>query len=320
MVLGVVFCSPNLYADEETEEKPAAPQGASISITPVSKVFQLASSSEYDASFKVNNMGDADMKIEVYSAPYAYVYSDEEDTYKLGFNTENNFTQMSRWIRIKDAEGNYVQKPTFTIPPHQELEVFYKVTTPASIPAGGQYAVIFAHTLTSVVSANGIKTEASPGLVVYGRSTEGETIISSSISNMEIKQTAETDEGTKNLFNGFAKVKNDGNVDFTATGVLKVEGILSGVHYETPSNMGRVSVIPDTELAISDKWEETPDFGIFKVTWTVTAGENTETVEKTIVLIPVYMILIMIMLLTFVIVWIIMMARKRKERRTRLAV
>ena len=320
LILGVVFCSPNLYADEETEEEPSAPQGASISITPVSKVFQLASGSEYDSSFKVNNMGDTDMKIEVYAAPYAYVYSDEEDAYKLGFSTENNYTQMSRWIRIKDTEGNYVKKPTFTIPPKEELEIFYRVTTPESIPAGGQYAVIFAHTLTSVVSANGIKTEASPGIVIYGRSTEGETIVKASISNMEIRQRDESSEEAKNLFNGYAKIKNEGNVDFTATGVLKVEGFLSGAHYETPQNAGRVSVIPDAELTISDKWDETPDFGIFKVTWTVTAGEETETVEKTIVLIPVYMILIMIMLLTFAVVWIIMMARKRKERRSRLAV
>ena len=318
---GVVFCGPNIYAEgeeESTEEKKSF--GASISLTPVSKVFQIASGSTYDSTFEVKNEGDSEMKIEVYAAPYSYVYSDAEDTYKLGFNNENNYTQISRWIQIKDTEGNYVEKPTFKIQPHEALVVEYRINTPNSIPAGGQYAVIFAHTLTSVVAANGIKTEASPGLVIYGRSTEGETITASEISDLNIQQNVQTEEEVRNHFYASAKVKNTGNVDFIATGVLKVDGILGGAHYETPSNAGRVSVIPDTELAVTDEWQETPSFGIFRVTWTVTAGDQTETIEKTIFLIPIYVILIFILVLTFMVIWIIMMVRKRKERRSRLAV
>ena len=328
VLFGVVFCAHDIFAEGEEEQSEQSEQseqkpeqlGASISLTPVSKVFQIASNSVYDSAFTVKNEGTSEMKIEVYAAPYSYVYSDEENSYKLGFNNENNYTQISRWIRIKDTEGNYVEKPTFKIKAGDSLEVQYRVNTPSSIPAGGQYAVIFAHTLTSVVSANGIKTEASPGIVIYGRSTEGETLVSSEISGLEISQTFNDGEEVKNYFSGTAKVKNTGNVDFTATGVLKVDGILGGAHYETPSNAGRVSVIPETELVVADHWEETPSFGLFKVTWTVTAGENTETIERTIFLMPVYMILILILVLTFLTIWIILMVRKRKERRSRLAV
>ena len=321
LLFGVVFCGSTVYAEGEEATETPKPIGASISLTPVSKVLQIASGSTYDASFKVKNeSSDADMKIEVYAAPYSYVYSDTEDAYKLGFNKENNYTQISRWIRIKDTEGNYVEKPTFTIKPQEELAIEYRVTTPSSIPAGGQYAVIFAHTLTSVTSANGIKTEASPGMVIYGRSSEGETKIDSEISNMTIEQSIKDGEEVRNHFFGSAKVKNNGNVDFTAIGTLKVENIFGGVSYETPSNAGRVSIIPETELTVSDEWTETPSIGIFKVTWTVKAGEKTETIEKTIFLVPIYLILILILVLTFMVIWITMMVRKRKERRSRLAV
>ena len=319
LLFGVTFWGTTVYADDEKETTPQS-VGASISLTPVSRVLQIASGSNYDSSFSVKNEGDSDMRIEVYAAPYSYVYSDTEDAYKLGFNNETSYTQMSRWIRIKDTEGNYVERPVFTIKPHESLSIEYRISTPNSIPAGGQYAVIFAHTLTSVVAANGIKTEASPGMVIYGRSSEGETKIDSEITNMNIDQNIKNGDEVHNHFVGSAKVKNTGNVDFTATGVLKVESIFGGTNYETPANAGKVSVIPETELTVTDEWKETPSFGFYKVTWTVTAGEKTETIEKTIFLVPVYIVLVSILVLTFLAVWIILMVRKRKERRSRLAV
>ena len=323
---GVVYAEDSGESEGTAEQTQETSSGStSISLTPVSKVLQLASNSEYKDTFTVGNDGDALMRIEVYAAPYSYVYSEASDTYQLGFNNANNFTQITRWIRFKDSDGNYVENPQFTIEPHSSLEIAYKISTPNNIPAGGQYAVIFAHTLTGTLSSNGIKTEASPGLVVYGRSTEGEAILSAEISDLKISQTApgngvaESSE-TQNVFSASAKVRNTGNVDFNASGILKVEGILSGLHYETPDNEGRASVIPEAELTVSDTWEDTPGFGLFRVTWTVTAAGETEMIEQIVFLNPVPFIIITIILLTAMIIWIIIMVRKRRERRSRLAV
>ncbi len=314
MCLGLV-APVNIYADEENTNT-----GTSISLSPVSKVLQISSNSTYEDHFTVSNDGDTEMEIEVYAAPYSYVYSESEDAYKLGFNNDNNYTQIVRWITFKDLGGNYVKNPTFTINPKESIDIYYKISTPDDIPAGGQYAVLFAHTLTSVVSSSGIRTEASPGLVVYGRSTEGESIISAEISSLELNQTKTENDVVKNLINASAKVKNSGNVDFNASGVLKVEGILGGASYTTPTNAGRVSVIPDAELVVSDTWDETPAFGIFKVTWTVTAGGETEVVEKIIFINPMPFFIITIILLTIIIVWVTIFIRRRKERRSRFTV
>ncbi len=295
----------------EGEEKQSV--GTSISLEPVSKILQIASGETYNQSFKVNNDGDSEMRIEVYAAPYSYVYSDEEDLYKLGFTNENNYTQISRWITFKDSSGNYVEKPTFLINPHESLEISFKITTPSSIPSGGQYAVIFAHTLSSSTSGSGIRTEASPGMIVYGRSTEGESITKCEFSDLKIGE----EDGK--IF-GSAKVKNAGNVDFNAKGVLKVDPIIGFGSYETPTNGGRISVIPEAELILNNVWEETPGFGIYKATFTVTVGEETEKTERIMVRLPLFVIVIIIILLTFLIIWIILMVRKRKERRSRLAI
>ena len=137
---------------------------------------------------------------------------------------------------------------------------------------------------------------------------------------MHCKEIKSEGENVKNLINASAKVRNNGNVDFNASGVLKVEGIFGGAFYVTPSDRGRISVIPDAELVVSDSWEETPGFGLFRVTWTVTAGEETQTMERIMFINPMPFIIISIILLTIIIVWVTIVVRKRKERRSRLAV
>ena len=320
-VIGLMFVSAtNVYADESDNNTAAV--GTSISISPVSKILQLQNNSVYEDTFKVSNNGNSEMKFEVYAAPYAYSYSEADDAYQLGFNKESTYTQITRWITFKQTDGNYAEKATFTAAPGEGVEVTYRISTPENIPAGGQYAVLFAHTLSGETNSTGIKTEASPGLVVYGRAN-GETIASSEISNLSITDTMTKDGEQKTIINGTGKVKNTGNVDFMASGVLKVTGIFGQTYYETPkdSTRARVSVIPESELTVTDSWDETPFLGIFNVEWTVNGNGNTkDTITKLVVIIPPVIIISAILLLTIIIVWIIIMVRKRKERRSKFMV
>lgn len=321
-VLSATFITTNKAFSEGEENSEENKIGTSISISPVSKILQLSANSVYEDSFTVSNNGNADMKFEVYAAPYAYTYSEADDTYQLGFSKENTYTQITRWITFKQEDGNYAEKATFTAAPNTGIEVVYRISTPESIPAGGQYAVLFAHTLSGEVNGSGIKTEASPGLVVYGRA-EGETNAASEIKDLEISNTMTVDGQEKNIINASAKVKNTGNVDFMASGKLKVTGIFGQVYYETTgvSAKSRVSVIPESELPVTDSWDETPFFGLFNVEWTVTGnGGTSETITKFVVIMPPVIIIAAISLLTIIIVWIIIMLRKRKERRSKFMV
>lgn len=321
LTLGLVFCaciasSAPVFAEGENEELMKA--ATSISISPVNKILQIEANSVYEDTFKVTNNGSSDMEFEVYASPYSYTYSEDDNEYKLGFNSENNYTQITRWITFKDSDGNFVENPHFKASPGESVEVSYRISTPSSVPTGGQYAVLFAHTLTNTTTSSGIKTEASPGLVVYGRCSTGETISKSTISNLEISRTLTKGGETKNYINASAKVKNEGNVDFMASGKLVVEGLFGSVKYETPTNSGRISIIPDTELTVSDAWEETPIMGIFRVTWTVTApGAEAQSISQMIVILPLWMIIIIILVLTGLATWIIIMVRKRKERKSK---
>lgn len=315
----LVFCASFSSAQpvfaEESESDELMKAATSISISPVNKVLQIEANSVYEDVFKVTNNGVDEMEFEVYASPYAYTYSENDDEYRLGFSLETNYTQITRWISFKDTDGNYVASPHFKAGPGESVEITYRISTPSSIPAGGQYAVLFAHTLSTTVTSSGIKTEASPGLVVYGRAA-GETISKSTISALELSQTMIRNGEPKSAINASAKVKNEGNVDFTATGKLIIKGIFGNTCYETPATRGRVSIIPEAELSVSDAWDETPYFGIFNATWTVSAlGSEPETISRTILLLPAPIAILFISLLTILIVWIIIMVRKRKERK-----
>ena len=317
-IIGLGVAAPQVFAEEET--KPEDPK-TSLTLSPVSQSLNISSESSYDGVMSVTNDGDEEIQIEVYAAPYSYVYSEEEDTYKLGFSKENSFTQITRWITIKDSSGNYESRPRFSIKPKDKLDISYKINTPKNIPAGGQYAVLFAQTVSGKTNASGIKTEASAGMLIYGHSTEGETIISSEMRDIKIGQGLPSSETkNKNNFYGLAKVKNTGNVDFYAKGTLKVEPIIGFSAYETAKEKSMTSIIPESERIVEDEWTETPDFGIYKVTWTVKAGENTETKEQVFFLIPPYVIILFIIFLTIIIGGVIMALKKRKERRSRLSV
>jgi hypothetical protein len=322
MMLGVGFIfAGSAFAEGEGEAADSSNDlGTSISLSPTSASVQLASSSEYINTFEITNDGDNNMDVEVYAAPYSYTYSEAEDSYQLGFSNENSFTQVTRWITFKDAGGSWVEKPNFTIKPKDTLTVEYKISTPSNIPAGGQYAVLFAHTLSGTISASGIKTEASPGIVLYGRSLEGEIITKAEITESKIEDSIDAETGKKNVFHATAKIKNSGNVDFNATGVLTVSPIFGGPSYTTDNNGVRISVIPETELSVSDEWEDAPDFGVYKISWKITAGGETQVVEKLIFVNPLPFIIITIIVLTILIIWIIITVRKRKENRARLVV
>ena len=327
LVGALVFATNSAFADESEpiSDEEALKDATSISISPVSKILEIEANKVYADTFKVSNNGTKDMKFEVYASPYSFSYSEEEGSYVLGFNDNNSYTQITRWITFKDVNGNFVENPQFVAKAGESVDVMYHISTPSSIPSGGQYAVLFAHTMSDEVSASGIKTEASPGLVVYGRSTKGETIVSAEISNLQLMQTKEvetqhqsgTEKEVKNIINASAKVKNNGNLDFMASGTLEVRGIFGQVYYSTSGTQGKVSVIPEAELSVSDSWDETPYFGIFNATWTVATPDGSDVTSRIFFIFPLPIIVAIILLLTIITIWVIMMVRKRKERRSR---
>ena len=284
-----------------------------LGINPVSQTIQISPSSTYDNVFKVTNNSDGETTARIHVAPYSYLYNEDKDLYELVYHHENSFTQITHWIEIKDKFGNYVKEATFSLEAHEELEIEYRIVSPENIPAGGQYAVIIAQTSTNNSITSGIKTEAGVGMIVRGYSTEGETIISGEVRDMTINE----EKGKESKIYATAKIKNVGNIDLGATGILKVTPIIGSDSYETAANSGSgmITVLPESELVLKDEWINAPEFGIYKATWTVTINGEKQVIEKIIFRNSLALIAVLIMLLTSIIIFVTIAVKKRARRR-----
>ena len=301
---------PSVGAEDEgakDSQKPAV----WLQISPVSNKVTLVAGEKNEYNFTVSNIGSETFSYHVYAAPYSV--TDEE--YNVNFSNETNRTQISRWIKFYDAENKLTDKAGFTIKSGEKQTINYQIAVPEDVPAGGQYATIFAESdeTEGELSGSGIKTVSRVGLIVYGR-TDGETEDKATITDFNIPTFL-----TSGKISADSRVENYGNTDFETVYEFEVSSIF-GKQLFVKNNA--YNILPDTARRVKTEWEETPMMGFYKVHYKVSAldGAVTEDKTKIVVIMPIWMIIISIILLTFIVVWVIILIRKRKERKSRLLV
>ncbi len=296
----------SVHAEEASE---AALPAVWLQISPVSDRVTLEPGKEFDHSFKVSNIGSETFSFHVYASPYSVA----DSNYNVSFSTETNRTQITRWIKFFDSEGNLADTASFSIKPGENISVTYHVSVPEDVPAGGQYACIFAESdeTEGSISGSGIKTVSRVGLIVYGR-TEGDTIEEASISNLVVPSFMTSGHITFD-----ATVKNSGNTDFEAKVAYSIKSLFGR---DLANDSKSYNVLPDTERNIAMEWSEQPFMGIFKTHFVVRALEKTEMIDRIVIIFPIPMIILSIIILTLIIIWVIILIRKRRERKSRLLV
>ena len=305
----VIPASP-VYAEEN--EKPAV----WLQISPVANRVVLNPGDTLTYKMQVSNIGSKKFKFRVYATPYSIA----NEAYEVNFSKETNRTQISRWITFNqnanaknDSEKRWQNEVAFEIEPDKHQNVEYKISVPKDIPEGGQYATIFAESVPEDTSgATGVRTISRVGLILYGR-TNGKTIEVAEITNFNMKSFM-----TGGKISAEVDIANKGNTDFTASVTMKIDKFIGGTVAELKTPY---PIIPDspTRHAIQE-WDDTPIFGIFRVTTTVTALDQITTESRIILILPIWIIIIMLVLLTIIIVWLIILIRKRRAQKSRLIV
>ena len=303
VVTGTVFYpkTPTVHAEEA--EKPAM----RIQISPVENRVTLNANETNEYTFNVDNTGSEGYSFKVYANPYSVL----NEQYSPSFSNQNAHTQVSRWITFKNDAGEYGQEATYSVEAGQRKEVTYKITVPSDIPGGGQYAIVFVEAIPKDDNSGGIRTVSRLGLRVFGR-TNGETKESAEILNHNMDSFYMSGKIKTN-----GTVKNSGNADFNAIFKFKVEKIFGGVVYEDSKGY---DVLPDTTRNIELTWEETPAFGIYRITSTLNALDQSRSTTKIVLIVPVFMIVILLMLLTITIAWFIILFRKRQAQKSKLII
>ena len=293
--------TPTVHAEEA--EKPAM----RIQISPVENRVTLNANETNEYTFNVDNTGSEGYSFKVYANPYSVL----NEQYSPSFSNQNAHTQVSRWITFKNDAGEYNTEATYSVEAGQRKEVTYKITVPSDIPGGGQYAIVFVEAIPKDDNSGGIRTVSRLGLRVFGR-TNGETKESAEILNHNMDSFYMSGKIKTN-----GTVKNSGNADFNAIFKFKVEKIFGGVVYEDSKGY---DVLPDTTRNIELTWEETPVFGIYRITSTLNALDQSRSTTKIVLIIPVFMIVILLMLLTITIAWFIILFRKRQAQKSKLII
>lgn len=256
---------------------------------------------------EVKNIGTKPFRYRVYATPYVVT----GENYELNFSesASTSYTQISRWITFRDAEGNYAKEAYFDINPGQTQTVYYRINVPEDVPGGAQYAVIWAQTVGSgAASGTGVQAISQAGMVVSGRS------IGNTVQTADVTEYGFTRFALGGSLKAQATVKNTGNTDFDANYSYTARTLFGKeLHSESDS----IATYPDTEYHINVEWEHPPVLGIFQVEFKINAANNITSERHIVVIMPIFVMILLILLLTVVIVWIIIIIRKRKERKAR---
>jgi len=300
LILGIFCVSTLLLTPVNADDEPTKP-AVWLQISPVSKRLALEPGTTHEDSFIVENVGSEDFTFKVYASPYSVTNED----YNLSFTNENKFTQITRWIKFDQTQYELAVG-------EQQIVKFY-IEVPEDVPAGGQYATIFAESggKNTSMQSSGIKTVSRVGLVIYAN-LPGETNQTAELLDYSLPRFY-----LKGNIAASSKIANSGNTDFEGRYRLEIRPIIGDIIYEKDEIY---SLLPETERRVEMLWDQTPMLGLFKVNYSVTAPDISSDETRLVLIVPLFVIIITLLLLTFIAVWIIITVKRRKGLRSKIRI
>lgn len=289
----LAFITTNPVAADETPDY-------RLQVSPTYAEFEkMTPGKSYDGVLTVQNTGSKDFEYEIEVTPYSV--SDEH--YTLDSDSETVYTQMKDWVSLSQKSG--------TVPAGGSEIVKYTIRVPQDAPGGGQYALI------NVRLVRGSESEASAainmtkqiGFRLLGE-VDGNTKRSGKVTEQSIPAVLFNPPITAN-----STVENTGNVHVKASYVLQVFPLFSNEEvYTNEDSPYEVTILPETSRYNSISWDGAPHLGIFRVKQTVTIADDTQTIEKTVFLCPIWFIFIILLIIFCIIFWVFSRVKSRRER------
>ncbi len=251
-----------------------------ITIAPADNTVSLDSGTKRDYAIKVKNTGVDSVRVRVYAAPYSI----PNDNYEVDFSTYNQWNQLTNWLTFLDDDEAEQKELNFTLSGGEDKTLTYIITVPETgIPDGGQYATIFAEANGSKGTTNGLNVSGRVGATVYGE-TDGTSVRSGDILSVDAPTFM-----TSGKYVVTSRVKNDGNVNLSATREIKIESL-----YGQPLHLANdnASVFPGTTRTITTEWKDVPALGVFRVTYNLYYLGDVKEVSLMLVVMPVWMMVV----------------------------
>lgn len=280
-----------------------------LQISPPVQEIELTPGENYIGNFQVQNTGTDEFSYKIFVSPYGVT----DENYSPDYETKTTYTQMADWITIQDSFG--------TLPANEVRDVFYTVSVPENIPAGDQRVII----LTELVpldeaditsggkNGTAVKNISQVGSIVYAKINGGETHEVGKILKNKINRFVLSGPITAESL-----VENTGNTVIKASCTMRVYGAFDDQEKEEPlySNEDQPSefvVLPETKRLNVLEWGEAPKLGLFKVVQTVAMLGEVSTVEKIVLVCPLWFALTVTILIILCLIWLVMRIGKRRK-------
>ena len=296
---------PTDTSDSSTTTSPV------IAISPVSAEFpDLTPGQVYEGSFRVINLGATDLTYSLGVTPYSS-HTDDNSINTPDYTTRSRYTNLVDWIEFTSPETN-------TLAPKLDHTVNYKITVPEHASPGGQYAALTVEDASPKSSGStGVTTVARVAFVIYGR-VAGEVQESGSIASNNVPFFVDTPPVVATSL-----LKNSGNVHEYAEIELIAYDIFTGneIYHSSSSQADtnkhtatKAVVLPESSRYTTMTWQDSPRFGIFRLSQTIKYLGDTSRVEKIILICPIWLA---ILILAFVVALIVsLVAYVRSGRRS----
>ena len=301
-----------IIADRVSAEENVA---SSMFVTPMSQEMLLVPGEKYEGVISVSNSvsSQEDLRYKIAIGSYGIDRGDDDiDDYAGGIDVTTTTARnvMMDWITIDKDSG--------LIEPNGTDKITYTIDVPENAPAGAQYATILV--IKDDATDDNIESEGITMQSVYQIASRiianvaGETIEKGTIADNSIPSFL-----LSNNLEVTSMVKNEGNVYTNAEYTLQVWPVFSDEEICTNEESPEANLIlPDTERYHTQTCN-LPSVGIFRAKQTVKIFGEESTVEKMVIVCPIWLLFLIFFIIAVIIIWIIMRVRQRNNASKRKA-
>lgn len=249
----------------------------SITLSPVSKRYEVRPGEVIHDSVTVLNDGETSYDFTVYGAPYSVA----DGTYDPNFTSPKPGADAYTWINFT--------KSTYHIEPRQTIKIPYTLTVKADASPGGHYGAILAEVQPSKDSGQ-LARKKRVASIIYA-TVAGDVHLSGKINTASVPWYQSTAP-----LRAEANVENNGNSDFVASVSYQVSDLLGRQVYTAKNDY---VVLPNTTRQLDMLWNNAAWFGIYRVHLGVTVLGNTVNVDKFVLVMPIWLIMLILIALVF---------------------
>jgi hypothetical protein len=266
----------------------------SIVMSPVSKHYEINAGASTSDTFKIINDGRVGYDFVVYARPYSV----SSESYQPDFISKPQNADAYKWVQF--------DKPSYHIEPGQTIEVPYTVRVPKGSTPGGHYGVLFAETQPSGdTQGNVVKRTKRVGAILYmtvkGDVRTGGTLKSVDVPFFQFNRPLTTAQ----------RVKNNGNVDFTATTNMGVYDIFGGEKFKTAREY---PVLPSTTRRAAVEWPNASWIGFYRVELTTSFLDTKSSSTHYVLLVPLWVYLTLALLIGARVLYAVARRKKNKKK------